>query len=278
MLPFAVSETVMPRLRAWDANAAARSALRASAIVWFVPTLIGQWFFAYHIAAAFIGPAFAGNSAAWNKTLFAGLVAGDLVGNVALAAHLFVAFVITIGGTLQLIPQIRTYAPAFHRWNGRLYIVVAFVASLAGLYMIWTRDTFGGILINDISVSIDAVLIMIFAAMALRYAMARRIDVHRRWALRTFIVVSGVWFTRVIYAFLGIVPGETPGSTDDMTGPANIVIGFASYLLPLAVLELYFLAQRSPSVFAKCAAAALVLAASGATSLGVYGTAKRWLG
>src|SRR5262245_51634805 len=231
-----MSETVVPRLQTWDANAAARSALQASTIVWFVPTFIGQWLFAYHIALTYIATAMAGNAAAWNKRLFVGLVAGDLVGNAALAAHLFIAFVITVGGTLQLIPQIRTYAPAFHRWNGRLYIVVAFVASLAGIYMIWTRDTFGGILINDISVSLDGVLIMIFATVALRHAMARRIDVHRRWALRTFIVGSGVWFTRVIYAFLGIVPGPTPGSTDDMTGPANIVIGFASYLLPLAVL------------------------------------------
>jgi hypothetical protein len=115
-----MSETVMPRLGAWDANAAARSALRRSAIVWFVPALIGQWLFAYHIAADFIGPALAGNIAIWNKSLYAGLIAGDLVGNTALAAHLFVAFVMTIGGSLQLIPQIRAYAPAFHRWNGRL--------------------------------------------------------------------------------------------------------------------------------------------------------------
>jgi hypothetical protein len=270
-----MSEVVMPRT--WDANAAARSALRASAVVWFVPALIGQWFFAYHIAVAYIGTAFAGNFAAWNKRLFVGFVAGDLVGNMALVAHLFIAFFITVGGTLQLIPQIRRYAPAFHRWNGRLYIVIAFVTSLAALYMIWTRDTFGGILMNDISVSINAVLIMVFAAMALRYAMARRIDVHQRGALRTFMVVSGVWFLRVIYAFLGAVPGDTPGVADDMSGPTNIVINFGSYLLPLAVLELYLLAKRSPGVFAKFATAALVLAAAGATSIGVYGTAAGWL-
>jgi hypothetical protein len=265
-------------VREWNAKVSAESALRTSAIVWFVPALIGQWFFAYHIAVTYIRAAFAGDYAAWNKSLFVGLVPGDFVGNAALGAHLFIAFVITIGGTLQPIPQIRTHAPAFHRWNGRLYIVIAFVTSLAGLYMIWTRKTFGGILVNDISVSINAVLIMIFAAIALRYARARRFAVHRRWALRTFIVVSGVWFTRIIYAFLGIVMGRAiPGVTNDMTGPTNIVIGFASYLLPLAVLELYFFARRSPSVFAKFATAALVFAAAAATSIGVYGRAMRWL-
>src|SRR5262245_27458698 len=194
-----MSETIVPRLQTWDANAAARSALDVSAAAWFVPALIGQWFFAYHVARVFIRPALAGNAAAWNKTLFVGLVPGDRMGNAALAAHLFIAFAIAIGGTLQLVPQIRTGAPAFHRWNGRVYIVSAIVASLAGIYMIWTRDTFGGILINDISVSTNAVLNIVFAVIAMRYAMARKIDVHRRWALRTFIVVSGVWFTRVMY-------------------------------------------------------------------------------
>lgn len=264
-----MAEIALPRT--WDVDAAARSALQTSATVWFVPALIGQWLFAYHIAMTYIAAALAGNVAAWNKRLFVGLVAGDLVGNAALAAHLFIAFVLTIGGTLQLIPQIRTYAPAFHRWNGRIYIVTAFVTSVAGIYMIWTRDTFGGILMNDIGVSLNGVLIMVFAAMTIRYAMARKLAVHQLWALRTFVAVSGVWFLRVIYAFLDALPGKTPGVADDMTGPTNVVINFASYLLPLAVLELYFRAQRSPSVLAKFATAALMFAAAGATSIGVYG-------
>src|SRR5438552_941848 len=120
-----MGETVLPRRR--EASAVARSALQTSAIAWFAPALIGQWFFAYHIVAAYVAPAFAGNFASWNRRLFAGLIAGDTVGNSALVAHLFIALVITVGGTLQLFPQIRAYAPAFHRWNGRLYILIAFV-------------------------------------------------------------------------------------------------------------------------------------------------------
>ena len=120
----------------WDTKTAAQSALQTSAIAWFLPAVIGQWFFAYHVAATYIGPALGGDFAAWNDRLFVGLVAGDLVGNAALVAHLFIAFVITVGGTLQPIPQIRSYAPVFHRWNGRLFIGSAFVTSPAALYMI----------------------------------------------------------------------------------------------------------------------------------------------
>ena len=85
--------------------------LRACAVAWFIPALIGQWIFAYHIASEYIATALAGNAAVWNKRLFVGFVDGDHVGNAALAVHLFIAFVITIGGTLQLIPQIPNRAP-----------------------------------------------------------------------------------------------------------------------------------------------------------------------
>lgn len=269
-----MSETVAAR--AWDARASAQSALQMSAVAWFIPALIGNWFFAYHVAETYLAAALAGDYTAWTQRLFVGLVDGDVVGNSALAVHLVIAFMVTIGGPLQFIPQIRAYAPTFHRWNGRLYILAGFVTSLAALYMIWTRDTFGPDIL-EVAVSINGVLILLFAGTTLRYAVARNIDVHQRWALRTFMVMSGVWFTRVIYGFLGVVPGETPGVADDMSGPTNIVIGFASYLLPLAFLEVYFLAKRSSSASAKAATAALVLAAAGATGIGVYATIARWL-
>lgn len=263
--------------RAWDGKGVAQSALQASAVAWFIPALIGQWLFAYHIAITYIATTFAGNTAAWNHHLFVGLVPGDVIGNIALAAHLFIAFTITIGGTLQLIPQIRSAAPAFHRWNGRLYILTAFITSIAALYMVWTRDTFGPDIL-EVPVSINGVLIMIFAAQTWRFAMAKKFDVHHRWALRTFMVVSGVWFLRVMYPVYAFATGGAmPGVTDDMSGPVNVVVGYASFLLPLAMLELYFAAKRSPSGAAKVVVAALVFIAAAATAVGVYGASTRWL-
>ena len=141
--------------------------------------------------------------------------------------------------------------------------------------MVWTRDTFGPDIL-EIAVSINGVLIILLPA-TLRHAMARRIEAHQRWALRTFMVMSGVWFTRLIYAFLDALPVTTPGIAEDMSGPTNILIGFASYVLPLAVLELYFLAKRSPAALVTFAVAALVLASAVATGIGVYGRAARWL-
>lgn len=271
-----MSEAVLAK--PWNVKVAAQSVLKTSVLVWFVPAVIGQWLFAYHVAAEYFATALAGNIGAWNQRLFVGLVEGDLVGNVALVVHLIIAFVVTIGGTLQLIPQIRTHAPAFHRWSGRLYIVMAFVTSVAALYMVWTRDTFGPDSL-ELSVSLNAVLIMAFAAMTWRYAVARRFDVHHRWALRTFMVMSGVWFLRVIYACIGVVTqgAMLPGIENDMSGPTSLVIGYASFLLPLVVLEFYLWASRSNGAGAKFAAAAVVFIAAGCTSIGVFGLAIGWL-
>ena len=121
---------------AWTANAAAQAALRASAVAWFVPAMVGQWIFAYHVAETYIGPAFAGHLAAWNERLFVGLIAGDLAGNIALAAHLFIALIVTVGGPLQLS---RRSAPTLRRFTGGMgELTFAPASSPAWLGFTWS--------------------------------------------------------------------------------------------------------------------------------------------
>ncbi len=94
------------------------------------------------------------------------------------------------------MPWVRRRAPAFHRWNGRLYLLTALTISAAGLYIVWFRGSIGD-LGQHLGISLNAVLILVCASFALRHAIARNIAVHRRWALRLFLVVSGVWFFRI---------------------------------------------------------------------------------
>ncbi len=245
--------------------------LRATGVLWFIPALIGQWVFAFYIAVQYGGSAFRGDLAAWNEIMHNGLIAGDVIGNLALMVHIAIAFVITVGGTLQLIPFVRNRARSFHRWNGRTYVAVAMLSSVAALWMVWTRDGLGTI-VNDIAISIDAVLIMAFAWMMWRTARARRFDEHQRWALRTFMVVSGVWFMRVMYGFLiMLMQGRPPGVGSNMDGPTDIAVGFGSYLVPLALLEIYFWGKRTPSLAGKALAAGVTTLAAGATAFGVFG-------
>ncbi|RTR27192.1 DUF2306 domain-containing protein [Shewanella atlantica] len=226
-------------------HSTSRDWLGHSAKLWFAVTVMGQWLFAAYVAIFYGGVTFSGDLAGWNKVMPHGYVAGDTIGNLAVGMHLFLALVVLIGGPLQLIPQIRSYAPKFHRFNGRIYILTAFILSLGGLFMVWTRGVAGGE-IGKYSISLNAILIMMFAGMAVYHAIKRDIKTHRRWALRLFIAMGGVWFFR-IGLMLWLMVHQAPVGFDPKTfeGPFLSFLGFAQYLIPLAVAQLYFAASDS---------------------------------
>lgn len=251
-----------------ELRSAADRALTAAARFWFVVAVAGQWMFAYYVAAFYGGAAVQGNLQAWNKVLPHGHVPGDTMNNVAVAAHLFLAVIVIVGGPLQLIPQIRRVAPSFHRWNGRLYLPAVVATSIAGLYMVWSRGT--GEVVQHIGISLDAVLIIVFSALALRYALARDFRTHRRWALRLFMVVNGVWFFRVGLMFwIAVNQGPVGFDVKTFSGPFLDFLSFADYLLPLAVLELYLRTKDGASTQARFAMTAALVILTLAMGLGI---------
>jgi hypothetical protein len=231
----------------------------------------GQLLFVAYLLGFYGRHAAQGQLAAWNKVVPHAYRTGDTVGNLAMAMHVGLAALVIGGGMLQLLPWLRNRMPALHRWNGRLYVVGALAASTAGLYMVWIRGSVGD-LGQHIGLTLDAVLIWAFAFLAVRAAWQRRMTDHRRWALRLFIAVSGVWFYRVGLMFWILVNGGPAGfDPDSFTGPFLTVLAFADYLLPLAALELYLLAQRAGSRLQLGAAVtiaglSLVMAAGGAVA------------
>jgi len=245
--------------------------LRASARLWFAVAVAGQWLFAFYVGAFYGASAARGDWEAWNKALPRGLLAGDSVGNATLVAHLLLAVIITVLGPLQLIPQIRAYAPRLHRWSGRVYIPTAFVMAAGGLYMLVTRGTVGDDS-QHIAIGLNALAIMGCAALAWRSALARQFDAHRRWAVRLFLVVGGVWFFRV-GLMLWLVVFQRPVGFDPKTfeGPLLTLLAFAQFLLPLAVLEVYLHARDGASTPYRIAMAAGLFVLTVAMAAGIFG-------
>ncbi len=248
----------------------ANIALNLTVRLLFVVAVIGQLMFVYHIVSFYGGTAVQGEWEQWNTVLYNGLIEGDWVGNFFLGLHVFLAAIITFGGPLQFIPQIRTQLPSLHRWNGRIYLLTAFVISFAGLYMIFTRGVIGGTVMK-MGNTLNALLIMIFALMAWRTALARDFVAHRRWALRTFLMVSGVWFFRIgfgLWIFLN--NGTAPGSTEELGGPFDMFLAFAHSLLPLAILELYLHTKDHAGKLGRFALSAGLLVLAGALGAGIF--------
>ncbi|MGF1455850.1 MAG: DUF2306 domain-containing protein [Alphaproteobacteria bacterium] len=250
---------------------AAAAALKASGMFWFAVAVIGQWTFVYFIGG-FYGPStLTGQFENWNvKPLIDGHIPDDLTGNLMFGAHVLMAGVITLGGTLQLIPALRNRARAFHRWNGRLFLVLAVLLALGGLWLVWVRGTYFN-LWGASGVSLNGVLILVFAALAWRFAVRRDIESHRRWAMRTFIVVSGVWFLRVFIMAWVILNAGPVGMGKRMDGPVDAVFAFGHYLIPLAFLELYFWAQNRGGAVARLAVAGVVVVLTGVMAVGIFG-------
>ena len=249
--------------------AQARRQLTNAVRGWFAATAIGQLLFVTFILLYYYTTTLSGNFAGWNgKPLITGFVAGDTIGNRQFAIHVLAAGVMTLAGLLQLVPQVRARWPKVHRWSGRTFLSFALALAAGGLWLVWVRGTYLTIA-GAVSISLDALLIIGFGLMAWRAARKRDFATHRRWALRTFIVASGVWFMRVGYMVWGIGTGGA-GIGESMSGPFDLFWGFATYLLPLAILELYLRAERgSPAAQRAMAgglwlATVLILAGSGA--------------
>lgn len=250
----------------------AEKALNASARLWFGVAVIGQAIFALYVLVAYSSAAARGDFKALR------FITGDTTGNIAFATHVLMAVILTIGGPLQLIPQIRARAPTFHRWNGRVYLVAAFTAAIMGLYMILSRGTVGSVF-AQVGICLGAILILVFGVTALHYALARDFQTHRRWAMRLWLTASGVWFFRIGMMFWILVNRGPAGfNPKTLEGPFMDFLSYASYLLPLAILELYFAARDRGGVAARLTMAAGLVVVSVATAVGIFGaTMAIWM-
>src|SRR5262245_6633805 len=239
-------------------------ALVGSTGLWFLATVVGQWIFLFYVAAYYGPPTLTGHFEAWNRhQLYRGFVPGDAAGNATFASHVLLANIILFGGGLQLVPQIRKRAIAVHRWVGRLFLLASMGAALGGLYMVWVRGATPGIG-NALAVSLESVLIFSFAILSWRAPPPHDVAVHRRWALRAFMVANGVFFVRVgARAWFQL----THIDADDVF----YLFDFASYLIPLALLELYLYTKKHGSELARFATAGVVLASAAFLSVGAVG-------
>ena len=245
--------------------------LDAAARLWFTTALLGQWAFLYYIAGFYDAATLRGDFALWNKNthLLKGYVAGDTAGNLAFAFHVLLAAIVTFGGALQLISQSRPRLHSVHRWNGRLFLLTALGGALSGLYMIWVRGSRAN-LTAGLATSLDAALIIAFAVLAWRAARARTFTTHRRWALRTYIVASGVWFQRVgIFGWTTLDP-RAVGMTKAFDGWFDLTWAFGCFLLPLAVLELYLRVKDRGGTRSRYVMAIGIVFLTAATAFGAY--------
>lgn len=223
-------------------------ALKTCVTIWFFIYLLGQQFFAVYIAFRWGMPLFTGNYDSINDSNgINGYIPGDTSGNGMLYIHVIGAAIMAFSGMLQFVPSLRTRFPGLHRINGRLFLTLGILGALTGLYLTWLR----GSRLSDIGslgVTVNGILIPVFIYYAWRFAITKKIALHRRFTVHAFLLVNGVWTFRLYLMGWFIATQGGLGNSRNIDGPADMVISFSSYLLPMCFAELYFWAERQQNV------------------------------
>lgn len=121
---------------------------------------------------------------------------GFLQHNLRTFAHIVPAAIYLLLLPLQFIRRIRTRYPHFHRWNGRVLVVLGIVVAISALALSRT-NSIGGIN-EEAATTLYATLLLWFLVAGFRSARRRDFTTHRQWMLRAYGVTLGIATTRPI--------------------------------------------------------------------------------
>lgn len=245
--------------------------------LWVGIILTGQWVFALYILVQFTLPLITGQlDESRYAYMIRGYVNGDTFNNVILLLHVVPVMLISLSGIFQLFPTIRTHFPRFHRINGRVYLIFGLMGAIGGLYLTWVT----GSRLSDLGalgVTLNGLLIPVMVYFAWYYALKRDYSRHQRFAVHAFILINGVWTFRLLLMGWFILNQGPLGNSANLDGPADIILSFASYLLPMLIAELIFKAREHNTLVLQVAAIVAVGIAIIITIMGtVAATMMMW--
>jgi hypothetical protein len=241
----------------WTASALQWASIALVGVVWISSAIFGAYILAYYGGAI---PA--GTMEQWNATLPALYEAHTPVASFGMGLHFFAGATLLLLGPVQLIGEVRRRAPVVHHWIGRVYAFAAFAAGVGGLTFIALKGTVGGPMMT-VAFATYGALMVLAAVQTVRHAMARRIEIHRAWAIRLFALAIGSWLYRMGYGlFFAIMGPDDPGRTADFTGWFDYVMDWAFFVPPLIVAEMFIRARRTGGSTVGRVGATAVLGAS----------------
>lgn len=141
-----------------------------------------------------------------------------------------------IGGTLaltigvvQMVPALRVRYINVHRWLGRMYLAAIALAGTSALVLVPTVS------LNEhwswaVTLATMASVWILCAAMGYRAIRLRRIQQHKEWMIRSYVVTFAFVFFRILNV-------ELFGDVGDFVerGPT---FGWASWSVPLFITEM----------------------------------------
>ena len=125
-----------------------------------------------------------------------------------LLPHAIFGSITLLSAPFQFSDRLRQRFTKAHRVMGRLYVLGVLVLAPTGAYIQYFQERLGAPRSFTILGIVDAVLLMGTTALALLFAVRRKIALHRQWAIRSYAVALVFIFARF---FLGVTGAETLG-------------------------------------------------------------------
>jgi uncharacterized membrane protein len=146
----------------------------------------------------------------------------------AFYVHIFSGPVVLVNGLILLSERVRRRHGSLHRWLGRFQVVVL-LAFVLPSSVVMSRHAFGG-WPAGLSFLVLSAATAGCAVAGVVYALRRRYDRHRRWMLRSYVLICSAVALRLISGAASLVDVPTEG--------AYVVAAWASWLVPLAAYEI----------------------------------------
>jgi uncharacterized membrane protein len=146
----------------------------------------------------------------------------------AFYVHIFSGPVVLFNGLIVLSESVRRHG-GLHRWLGRLQVVVLLLFVLPSS-VVMSRHAFGG-WPAGLSFLVLSAATASCAIAGVMHARRRRYGQHRRWMLRSYVLICSAVALRLISGAAGLVGVPSPEG-------AYIVAAWSSWLLPLAAYEI----------------------------------------
>jgi uncharacterized membrane protein len=153
----------------------------------------------------------------------------------AFYVHIFSGPFVLFNGLIQLSEYVRRHHRGLHRVLGRVQVVVLLLLVLPSS-VVMSRRAFGG-WPAGLSFLLLSAATASCAITGVVHARRRRYDQHRRWMLRSYVLICSAVALRLISGAAGLVGVPSPEA-------AYIVAAWSSWLLPLAAYEI---AERLPA-------------------------------
>ena len=151
--------------------------------------------------------------------------------------HIVLGIIATVIGPFQFIPNIRNKYLKTHRQLGRVYVVAVILSGIMGMYLAITSDVTLTYAVGLFGLGFTWSISAIMAFLSIKN---KKIDLHKEWMIRSYVIT----FAFVSFRFVqDILTSLEIGTWKEV----NVLMSWACWAIPLFITEVFIQGRKIKS-------------------------------